>query len=97
LYGHADAWYHNLLANSIQNSGAFKCIFLETFADEKTTTMLLKELGSLNTEGKEKVKDFNQRFLHILKKFALDKKPHDSITFDYYMFALPTSIAQFVK
>ena len=48
-------------------------------------------------EGKEKVKYFNQRFTRILKKFAIDTKPHDSITVDYYTSALSTNIAQFVK
>ena len=58
-------------------------MFLEKFTDDKTPTMLLKEFGSVKMEGKEKVKDFNQRFTHILNKFATDTKPHDSITIDY--------------
>jgi len=45
LDGHADAWYHNLPPNSIQNWGAFKCMFLENFVDEKSPAMLLKELA----------------------------------------------------
>ena len=48
-------------------------------------------------EGNEKLKDFNQRFTRILNKFAVDTKPHDSITVDYYTSALPTNIAQFVN
>jgi len=67
-------------------------MFIEKFADDKTPTMLLKEFGSLKMEGKEKVKDFNQRFTCILKKLAVDTKHHDSITVDYYTFVLPTSI-----
>lgn len=59
--------------------------------------MLLKELGSLEVQGKEKLKDFNQRFLRKLNKFAVDTKPHDSITVNYYMSTLPTRIAQLVK
>ena len=47
--------------------------------------------------GREKVKYFNQWFLHILNKFSVDTKPHDSITVDYYTSALLTNIAQFVK
>jgi len=97
LVGHAVAWYHSLPLNSIHNWVAFKCMFLEKFVDYKTLAMLLKELGSLNIEGKEKVKDFNQRFTHIFNKFATDTKPHDSITTDYYTLALPTRILQFVK
>lgn len=48
-------------------------------------------------EGKEKVKDLNQRFTCILNRFTEDTKPHDSITVDYYTSALLTSIAQFIK
>lgn len=72
-------------------------MFLENFADDKTLAMLLKELGSLGMEEKEKVKDFNQRFMRILNKFVADTKPHDSITIDYYTSPLPTTITQFVK
>jgi len=68
LDGHAAAWYHSLPPNPIQNWGSFKCMFLETFDDDKTPTMLLKELGSLKMDGREKVKYFNQRFTGILKK-----------------------------
>lgn len=68
-------------------------MFLEKFVDDKTLTMLRKELGSLKMEGKEKVEYFNQRLTHILNKFAVNTKPHDSITVDYYMFSLPTNIA----
>lgn len=97
LDGHAVAWYGIVPPNSIKNWGASKCVFLKKFVDEKIPAMLLTELGSLKMEGKEKVKDFNQRFTHILNKFAADTKPHDSITVDYYTSALPTSIVQFVK
>jgi len=86
LDGCATAWYHSLPPNSIQNWGSFKRMF-------KTLAMLLKELGSLRMEGKEKVKDFNQIFMRILKNFAADTKPHDSIIVDYYMTSLPTTIA----
>jgi len=67
-------------------------MFLEKFHDHKTVAMLLKELGSLKMEGKEKIKYFNQRFIHILNKFAANTKPHDSTTIDYYTSALSTSI-----
>lgn len=72
-------------------------MFLEKFADNEIPSMLLKELGSLKMEGKVKVKYFNQRFTHILNKFSMDTKPHDSIIVDYYTSTLLTSIAQFVK
>lgn len=91
--GHAIAWYHSLPLNSIQNWGTFKCMFVENFVDKNTPAMLLKELGSLKMEGKEKLKDFNQRLTHILNKFSTYTKPHDSITVDHYTSTLPTSIA----
>ena len=50
--------------------------------------MLLKDLHSLKMEQKEKLKDFNKRFNHILNKFTADTKPSDSITVDYYTSAL---------
>lgn len=67
-------------------------MFLEKFVDDKTPTMLLKELESLRMEVKEKLKEFNTRFMHILNKFAADTKPHDSINIDYYTSALPAII-----
>jgi len=68
-------------------------MFLEKFADEKTLTMLLKEFGSLKMEGKDKLNDFNQRFIRILNNFEADTKPYDSSTINYYTSALPTTIA----
>lgn len=91
------SWYHNIPTNTIYKWGAFKRMFLENFIDEKTPSMLLKEFGSLKMEGKEKVKDFNQRFTHILNNFVVDTKSHDSIIVDYYTFSLLTSVAQFTK
>lgn len=67
--------------------------FLEKFVDDKLPTMLLKELGSLKMELKEKAKYFNQRFNRIRNKFNADMKPHESITIDYYTSTLLTSIA----
>ena len=82
LDGRATIWYHSLPPNSIQNWRGFKKLFLEKFVDDKTPTMLLKELGNLKMEQKEKVKEFNQRFNRILNIFPEDTKPHESITID---------------
>lgn len=59
LDGKEVVWYHHLPVNSIHSWGMFKIFFLEKTVDEKTPTMLLKELGSLMMETKEKLKDFN--------------------------------------
>ena len=72
-------------------------MFLEKFVDDKTHAMLLRELGNLKMEHKEKVKDFNQRFNRILNRFPTEMKPHDSITINYYTSASTISIVQFVK
>lgn len=93
LDGHATVWYHSLPVSSIHNWGIFKHMFLEKFLDEKTPTMLLKELGNLKMEAKEKIKYLNQIFLHILNKSAVDTKPHESITINYYTSTLLTNIA----
>jgi len=69
LDGRPVVWYHNLPTNSIDNWRGFKKTFLQNFVKDKTPSMLLKELGNLKMEKKEKVKDFNQRFNHILNKF----------------------------
>jgi len=58
----------------------FKCMFLEKISDVKTPTMLLKEFGNLKMKVKEKDKDFNNRFLHILNNFLADMNPSLSIT-----------------
>jgi len=97
LDGREIVWYHSLPPNSIQNWRVFKKIFLEKFVDDKTSSMLLKELGNLKMEQKEKVKYFNHRFNRILNNLPAKTKPYDSITIDYYASALPTNIAQFVK
>lgn len=59
LYGKPIVWYHNLPPNSIQNRRGFKKWFLDKFVDDKTLAMLLREMGILKMEHKEKVKDFN--------------------------------------
>jgi len=58
LDGREIVWYHNLPPKSIQNWRGFKKIFLVK-CDDKTLAMLLKELGNLNMEQKEKVKELN--------------------------------------
>ena len=58
LDGIVAIWYHNLPPNTIQNWGKFKWMFVKKFSKDKTTTMFLKEEGSLNMEQKEKVKYF---------------------------------------
>lgn len=78
----AIVWYNSLPPNSIQNWKGFKNLFLENFADDKTPSMLLKELVNMKMEPKEKVKHFNHRFNHMMNIFCIDTEPHDSISID---------------
>lgn len=84
LDGRATVWYQTLPLNLIHNWRGFKKLVLEKFVDDKKLSMILRELGNHKIEQKQKVKDFNQRFNHILNRFPLDMKPHDSITIDYF-------------
>jgi len=93
LDGREAIWCHSFPLNLIQNWKGFKN-FLEKFSNDKTPAMLLKALGNLKMEQKEK---FSQSFNCILNIFPIDMKPHDSITIYYYTFSLPKSIVQFVK
>jgi hypothetical protein len=57
----------------------------------------MAQLFSATMGPKEKVKDFNQRFTTILKKFQLDAKPTQELQIEVYANALPTSISMFIK
>jgi hypothetical protein len=47
----------------------FQKDFLDKFAEETTTGALMAELFVATMSSKERVKDFNQRFMTILNKF----------------------------
>ena len=53
LYGKAVVWYHILPLNSIQNWKGFKKLFPEKIVDDKTPSMLLKELGNMKMAERE--------------------------------------------
>jgi hypothetical protein len=48
-------------------------------------------------DKREKVKDFNQRFLTVLTKFTVDTTPSQSLAIEYYTVALIPSIGMFFK
>jgi hypothetical protein len=43
----------------------FESCFLEKFGDDKSPEVLVMELSSLRMNPKDKIKDFNQRFLTL--------------------------------
>jgi hypothetical protein len=55
------------------------------------------ELFITTMSSKEKVKDFNQRFTTILKKFQPEAKPTHELQIEVYSNALPSSIFVFIK
>lgn len=46
---------------------------------------------------KEKIKDFNQRFLTLRNKIPTAARPVEAVTIKFYTSALPLSMAMFVK
>lgn len=59
--------------------------FLNKFIDDKTPSMILKELDNIKMGNKVKVKDFNQKSTCIMNKFPTDVQLDDYITKGYYM------------
>ena len=55
------------------------------------------ELSSLKMNLKEKVKDFNQRFITLKNKIHVDLMPIESLIVAYYTKALHKNIAIWVK
>jgi hypothetical protein len=70
---------------------------LEKFGDDKSLEVLVMELSSLKMNPKEKVKDFNQRFLTLTDKIPVDSMPAESLIVAYYVKALHNNIALWVK
>jgi hypothetical protein len=72
-------------------------IFLEKFGDGKPPEVLVMDLSNLKMNAKEKVKDFNQRFLTLKNRIPTDSMPAESLVIAYYTKALHQSIAIWVK
>jgi hypothetical protein len=70
---------------------------LEKFGDGKPLEVLVMEISNLRMNAKEKVKDFNQRFLTLKNRIPADSMPAESLVIAYYTKALHQSIAIWVK
>jgi hypothetical protein len=66
--GNASTWYFSQQPQTIVSWDKFETCFLEKFGDDKSLEVLVMELSSLKMNPKEKVKDFNQRFLTLKTK-----------------------------
>jgi hypothetical protein len=71
--------------------------FLEKFGDDKSPEVLVMELSSLRMNPKEKIKDFNQRFITLKNRIPTDSMPAKNIIIAYYTKSLHQSIAIWVN
>jgi hypothetical protein len=62
--GSASTWYFSQQTQTIVSWDKFETCFLEKFGDDKSPKVLVMEISILKMSTKEKVKDFNQRFLN---------------------------------
>jgi hypothetical protein len=75
----------------------FESYFLEKFRDNKSPEVLVMELSSLRMNPKEKIKDFNKKFLTLKNRIPMDSMPDENLIIAYYTKALHHSIAIWVK
>ena len=58
--------------------------------------MLVLDLSRIKMDSKEKVKDFNQRFLSLNNKIPIKSRPMDGVVIEFYTSFLPQTMAMFV-
>jgi hypothetical protein len=95
--GNASTWYFSQQPRTIASWEKFESIFLEKFGDGKPLEVLVMDLSNLKMNAKEKVKDFNQRFLTLKNRIPTDSMPVESLVIAYYTKALHQNIAIWVK
>jgi ribonuclease HI len=95
--GNASTWYFAQQPHTIVSWEKFESCFLEKFGDGKPLEVLVMDLSNLKMNAKEKVKDFNQRFLTLKNRIPTDSMPSESLIIAYYTKALHQSIAIWVK
>ena len=93
--GQASTWFFSLAMGSIASWQWFETSFLSNFGDERTSRVLFLDLSRIIFDKKDKVKDFNQRFINLINHIL--EKPAESIQVEFYIAALPPPIAMFVK
>jgi hypothetical protein len=95
--GNASTWYFAQQPQTIVSWNKFETYFLEKFGNDKSPKVLVMELSSLKMNPKEKVKDFNQRFLMLKNKIPTDSMLVESLIVAYYTKALHNNIEIWVK
>jgi hypothetical protein len=64
--GHASTWFFSLAVGSITSWQQFETTFLNQLRDDRTSGVLVLELLRMKFDKKDRVKDFNQRFMNLL-------------------------------
>jgi hypothetical protein len=95
--GNASTWYFTQQPQTIVSWDRFETIFLEKFGDDKSPEVLVMELSSMKMNQKEKVKDFNQRFLTLKNKIPTESMPAENLIISYYAKALHHTTTMWVK
>jgi hypothetical protein len=95
--GKASTWYFSQHPHTIVSWDKFKSCFLEKFGDDNSPKVLVMEISSLKMNPKEKIKDFNQRFLTLKNRIPTDSMPTEKFIIAYYTKALHQNIAIWVK
>ena len=72
-------------------------LFINKYGTPRTTDALMKELLAIIKEKKERMHNFNQRFVAHLNNFVATIKPAENTLIEYYTSALGPEIAMFVK
>lgn len=68
---------------------------MKQFGDEKTSRILFSKLSRIKVNKKEKVKDFNHRFITLLNRIL--EKPYKAVQLEFYTASLPPPIAMLIK
>jgi len=97
IEGKYSTWYFSLPQGKITRWNDFETAFMKRFGEDKTSTTLVLELLRIKMTPKEKIKDFNQRFMKLMNKILKDSRPGDNVIIEFYTIALPTSIDIFFK
>jgi hypothetical protein len=95
--GNASTWYFAQQPQTIVSWDRFETFFLEKFGDDKSPEVLVMELSNMKMNPKEKVKDFNQRFLTLKNKIPADSMPAENMIVAYYAKALHHTTTMWVK
>jgi len=96
LQGSAGSWYFSLPSGSITSWNTCQEQFLTKYGDDRSLATLINDLSNLRIEHREPIKEFNARFNKLLNKIPTASKPSEQIRSEWYITALPATIAIFV-